>query len=88
MKPCEFPCRKCGSTSIKRHFFKVGASTIPVFDSRKLVYSDLEYFEEFKGKFLESWGHKAKRDCILHNCVVCEYTWDSLPLSENKTELP
>lgn len=84
MKPCEIPCCKCGSTSIKRFFYRKGESNH--LSPWEMAHSDTNYFDSgFGDNLTYSPGRsdRAIQDCILHQCVVCKYTWDSLPLKEN-----
>lgn len=76
-KPCEAPCPKCGSRDIHRMFFEAGQKTEPTW-LRSLPIKSSEWVDR------DDLDFPAKKDCIVHRCHCCSFSWDSDPLLETE----
>jgi hypothetical protein len=72
--PCDERCCKCGSADVHRRFFEKGKDTngvAPNRDGRSTEWVDRR----------EAYVQRALKDCIVHRCRCCGFTWDADPLS-------
>lgn len=72
MKPCEIPCPKCGSTSIRRTFYPFGKLISPVSIPRTGNSLKLNFFENLPGGL-----YRARKDFFIHVCAICRYGWET-----------
>lgn len=74
-KPCESSCSKCGSNNIHIRFFIKGQDTNGLCPNRKDPSTEWANRED-------AYFQPALKDCIVHKCRTCGYSWDSDPLKE------
>ncbi len=86
MKPCELPCPKCGSPAVKRLFVeeKMRWST----EIKRNFIPNYKYLEPSPYMSYGLYSYTATRNCMLNDCIICSYSWDSLPLEINPLEDP
>ncbi len=73
--PSNTPCSKCGGSDIYRRFFPKGEDTNGIAPNRKGVSTK---WVDRK----DAYYQKALKDCIVHKCRCCGYSWDADPLKE------
>lgn len=72
--PCQIPCPKCGSADISR-----------VFRERRetwLTYA-CEHVRTNRWVDVDRHSGLCLEDIITHHCRVCQWDWETLPLSPN-----
>lgn len=75
--PCNYACPKCGSSDAHRRYFRKG------FDTSGIGPYPTED-EVGKSEFVnrkERWYQPALKECIVHTCRCCGYSWDTAPLN-------
>lgn len=75
VKPCDFPCPKCGSIDVLRNFWPRG--------ERRQAR---EYDKQSMGKYasVTCWNAYANKDHLVHHCRCCQFEWQTLPMVKPK----
>lgn len=74
IKPGREPCPKCGELDICRVYYDKGDELTRSWGTKPTGKTT-----EFVARPAYDW--KAKKDCIVHHCRICQYSWDGPCLS-------